>query len=206
MHHGTDATIRLRARGTRMDPATGQLWAALRRDLQRSINAATTPSYFGIIRSHSPAIRAFASVGALLHYLGEDLGADLDAKSAIFSDLILCSQRRAGASSLAQTVLWLSLWPGLTAAVGRRAWLWRDAPADLISEVTNIFTKLVTRMDLNRVPRVVGTLVRSTERDVTRASVARQRARRGETPANLPVAVPGTVHEEPITVQKQANL
>jgi hypothetical protein len=189
-----------------MTPATAQLWADLRRELQRSIDAATTPSYFETVRSRSPSVRPFASVGALLRYLGEDLGADLDAKSAIFSDLVLCTQRSGGASSLAQTVLWLSLWPGLTAAVGRRAWLWRDAPADLISEVTNIFTRLVTRMDLSRVHRVIGTLVRSTERDVIRASVIRQRDRCRETPANLPVAVPGTVHEEPISVQNQANL
>ena len=41
---------------------------------------------------------------------------------------------------------------------------------------------------------------------VIRASVIRERDRCRETPANLPVAVPGTVHEEPISVQKQANL
>jgi hypothetical protein len=103
-------------------------------------------------------------------------------------------------------VLLLCLWPGLTAAVGRRAWFWRDAPADLISEVMNIFTTLVTRMDLTRVHRIIGTLVRSTERDVIRASIARQRDRYRETPGNLPVTVPGTVHEEPIAVQEQAKL
>jgi hypothetical protein len=189
-----------------MTPATAQLWADLRRELQRSIDAATTPTYFESIRTHSPSVRPFASVRALLDYLGEDLGAALDAKSAIFSDLVLCTQRTGGASSLAQTVLWISLWPGLTAALGRRAWFWRDAPADLISEITTIFTRLVTRMDLSRVRRVIGTLVRSTERDVIRASVVRQRDRCRETPANLPVAVPGTVHEETISAQKQANL
>lgn len=83
---GTNGTIRLRARGSRMTPATAQLWADLRRELQRSIDAASTPSYFETVRSRSPSVRPFASVGALLRYLGEDLGADLDAKSAIFSD------------------------------------------------------------------------------------------------------------------------
>jgi hypothetical protein len=189
-----------------MTPAAAQLWADLRRELQRSIDAATTPSYFETIRSCSPGVRPFASVGALLGYLGEDLSADLDAKSAIFADLILCSQRRGGGSSLAQTLLWLGLWPGLSAAVGRQAWFWRDAPADLISEVTNIFTELVTRMDLSRVRRVFGTLVRSTERDVIRTSVIRQRDLHRETPANLPVAVPGTIHEEPISPRKEENL
>jgi hypothetical protein len=189
-----------------MSPVAAQLWADLRRDLCRSIDAATTPSFFETIRSRSPSVRAFASVGALLRYLGEDLGADLDAKAAIFSDLILCSQTSGGASSLAQTVLWLGLWPGLTAAVGRRAWFWRDAPADLISEVTNVFTGLVTRMDLSRVRRVIGTLVRSTERDVIRASVTRQRDQHPEIPANLPVTVPASIHEESISTQEQARL
>jgi DNA-directed RNA polymerase specialized sigma24 family protein len=61
-------------------------------------------------------------------------------------------------------------------------------------------------MDLSRVHRIFGTLVRSTERDVIRAGVVRQRDLCRELPANLPVAVPGTVHEEPITEQTQANL
>jgi len=113
----------------------------------------------------------------LLRYLADDLGADLDTKTQMYAELVRCAQMRGPACSLAQTVLWLGLWPGLTAAVSRRAWFWRDAPADLLSEVTNVFTGLVTRMDLTRVQPVVGTLVRSTERDVIRANVRRQRDR-----------------------------
>jgi hypothetical protein len=39
--------------------------------------------------------------------------------------------------------------------------------------MTNAFTRLVARIDFSRVRRVVGTLVRSTERDVVRVSLLR---------------------------------
>jgi len=41
------------------------------------------------------------------------------------------------------------------------------------TDTTNAFTRLVARIDFNRVRRVVSTLVRSTERDVVRESVLR---------------------------------
>ncbi len=42
-----------------------------------TIDAATTPSHLATIRLRLPSLRPFGSVGALLHYHGEKLGADL---------------------------------------------------------------------------------------------------------------------------------
>src|SRR4051812_11236667 len=163
MKYDTAPTIPLRARHSRLNPVAAQLWMDLRCHLRRSLEAATTPARFRTIRSCCPSLGRFAAVDDLLRYLADDLGTDLDIKARIYAELVPCAQAGGPACSLAQTVLWLGLWPGLTAAVTRRAWFWRDAPADLLSEVTNVFTGLVTRMDLTRVQRVIGTLVRSTE-------------------------------------------
>ena len=104
------------------------------------------------IRLRFPGLARFMTVDDLLRYLGEDLGADLDTKSQIYSDLVLCVQTGGLVGRLAQTVLWLGLWPGLTAAVTRRAWFWRDVPADLVSEVSAAFTRLIARMDSDAGP------------------------------------------------------
>jgi hypothetical protein len=197
MKYDTSPSIPLRARRSRLNPPAAQLWTDLRCRLRRSLEAATTPACFGAIRSCCPSLERFAAVDELLRYLADDLGADLDIKTGMYAELVRCAQIGGPACWLAQTVLWLGLWPGLTAAVSRRAWFWRDSPADLLSEVTNVFTGLVGRMDLTRVRRVVGTLVRSTERDVISAGVRRQRDRVREPVVDFEL-VPDEIDHEPL--------
>lgn len=148
-------------------------WSALRSGFDAIVGSAATPDLFRFLRKKRPSLRCFRSVADLLAYLAKDLSGDLDAKDAIYSDLVRSARGGGPASSLAHALLWIGLWPGLSAAFSRRLWFWQDRPDDLVSEMTDAFTRLVARIDFNRVRRVVSTLVRSTERDVVRVSLLR---------------------------------
>ena len=158
--------IPLRAHSGRMDLQTAHRWEELHRELLRVVHDPGTAPHFETLRSLAPSVRGFSSLDRLLGYLAQDLSADLDSKNDIYADLVRAAQERGTVARLAQTILWLGLWPGLSGAVRRRAWMWRDSAADVIGEVTAIFTRLVARMDLGRVHNVIATLVRSTERDL----------------------------------------
>jgi hypothetical protein len=93
-----------------LNPPAAQLWTDLRCQLRRSLEAATTPACFGVIRSCCPSLGRFAAVDDLLRYLADDLGAELDIKTAMYAELVRCAQIGGSACSLAQTVLWLGLW------------------------------------------------------------------------------------------------
>jgi len=148
-------------------------WSALRNGFDAIVASAATPDLFRDLRGKSPHLRRYRSVADLLAYLAKDLCAELDTKDAIYSELVRHAREGGPASSLAYALLCIGLWPGLSAAFARRLWFWQDRPDDLISEMTDAFTRLVARIDFNRVRRVVGTLVRSTERDVVRVSLLR---------------------------------
>ena len=148
-------------------------WSALRHGFDAIVAAPATPNLFRDLRAKSPRLRRYRSVADLLAYLAKDLSAELDAKDAIYSDLVRRAREGGPPSSLAYALLWIGLWPGLSAAFARRLWFWQDSPDDLVSDMTDAFTRLVGRIDFNRVRRVVGTLVRSTERDVVRVSLLR---------------------------------
>lgn len=88
-----------------------------------------------------------------------------------------------------KSLLWLGLWPGLSGAFVRRAIFWRDATDEFIAELIAIFTDIVARLNLSRVRYVIGTLVRSTERDIIRAGIARDRLAATEIPTVTPEAL-----------------
>ncbi len=169
------STLPLRARRGSLLPSEVEAWAALRRQLRRGIDAPATALHFEIIRSRSATISRHATADCLLAYLAEDVGADLDTKSQLYADLVRCAQSGKSVAQLAYSLLWLGLWPGLSGAFVRRAAFWRDATSDLVAELSEVFTGVVARLNLDRVRCVIGTLVRSTEREVIRAGVARDR-------------------------------
>jgi hypothetical protein len=170
--HKRRSSIPLRASSGQMDGRTARLWADLHEKFRRAALELGTPSHFEALRSVALNLRSFSSADRLLGYLAQDVGADLEAKNGIYADLVRCAQDCGPVARLAQTILWLGFWPGLAGAVSRRAWMWRGASAEVIAEVTGIFTGLVARMDLTRVHNVIATLVRSTERDLIRAGPA----------------------------------
>jgi hypothetical protein len=154
------------------------LWKDLHRQLRRPVDDSTARVPFGAIRDGEARLARFSSASEFLKYLAEDLSADLDANETMYSHLVTCAQKKGPTATFAQTLLWLGLWPGLSAAFARRAWFWRDCPEDLVSEVTGIFTTLVARMNLSRVRRVIANLVRSTESGLIMAGIKRDRSRK----------------------------
>lgn len=152
-------------------------WSALRDRFDATTRAASTPRLYQLLYSGLPSLAPFRTVEELIAYLGEDLGAGLDAKDRLYTQLVLTARGRGPATALAQSILWIGLWPGLSAAFFRRLFCWREEPDELVFEITTAFTRLVARLDFARVKRVVGTLVRSTERDVIQAHLARARDR-----------------------------
>jgi hypothetical protein len=74
------------------------------------VRSAATPDLFRDLRAKSPCLRPYRTVVDLLVYLAKDLSAELDAKDAIYSELV-CHAREGGpASFLAYALLWIGLW------------------------------------------------------------------------------------------------
>ena len=160
-------------------------WEALHRSLVRSVGTKEAEKRYQSIRKRLRIIARFAGAQALVDYLAH-VGGDLDEKDRILTDLAFAS--RAGSSArLATALLLLGLWPGLDAVFRRRARIWLDHSSELAAEMVVRFTDQVRRLDRQRVRRVAATLVRSTEREVLRASIREQRRRRRI--SNMPIEV-----------------
>lgn len=160
-------------------------WEALHRSLVRSVGTKQAEKRFQAIKKRLPIIARFAGAQALVDHLAH-VGGDLDEKDRILTDLAFAA--RAGSSArLTTALLLLGLWPGLDAAFRRRARIWHDHSGELAAEMVVKFTDQVRRLDRQRVRRVAATLVRSTEREVVRASIREQRRRRRI--SNVPIEV-----------------
>lgn len=136
-------------------------WEALHAGLAHSVRTLHAETAFTTIQRHHPR---FEDAVAVVDYLTNRDG-DRDEKDAILGTLATLVHRRE-AHRLAGALLWLGLWPGLDAVFRRRARL-RSSPGasdELVSELTDAFTREVASLDLSRVSRVAATLVRSTER------------------------------------------
>jgi hypothetical protein len=183
------STLPLRARRGTLLPNEVEAWTGLQHQLRRAIGGPATRTHFEAIRARSSVLAAHATPDSLLAYLAHDLGADLELKGHIYAELVRCAQTDGPVSQLAQSLLWLGLWPGLSGAFIRRATFWREATNDLVAELTGIFTDTVARLNLSRVRCVIGTLVRSTERDIIRAGLERDRRAATEIPTVGPEAL-----------------
>ena len=112
-------------------------WSVLRSGFDATVVSAAAPALFRSLRMKRRSLRRFRSAADLLAYLAKDLSADLDAKDAIYADLVRGARQPGPPSSLAHALLWIGLWPGLSAAFSRRLWFWQERPDDLVSEMTN---------------------------------------------------------------------
>lgn len=184
-------------------------WEALHQALVRSVETREARQRFEAVRKRLPILARFADAQALVDYMAH-VGGDLDEKDRILTDLAFVT--RAGSSArLATALLLLGLWPGLDAAFSRRARLWNDHSGELAAEMVVKFTDQVRRLDRQRVRRVAATLVRSTEREVVRASIREQRRRRRI--SNVPIEIaegrtvpPWAPEEIPSAAQEAASL
>ena len=143
-------------------------WVGLNAALVGSVTTLEMKRQFEQARTALREPQPFATVASLLEFLGSE-GANLEDKNTIYSALVRAAQARALWASLAASVLWCGLWPGLDAMYQRQRRYFAHDPEELISLITVVFTTLIGNLDLQCVKRVPATLIRSTEREVVRA-------------------------------------
>jgi RNA polymerase sigma-70 factor (ECF subfamily) len=141
-------------------------WAALHSSLRAAVRSLQFDLEFHEAKRHHVLLAPFSDPGRVLAYLHRHEG-DLDEKDQLLGLLVRLAQGGEH-RSLATTLLWLGLWPGLD-AVYRRRLKHFEQPDDLVSELAGAFTALIARLNLVAVSRVAATLVRSTERDLMTA-------------------------------------
>lgn len=137
---------------------------ALHAALERSVRTLQAEQSFQEAKLQHPALAGFDDAEKLVAHL-VTWGGDGDEKDRLLAALVTMVQGREH-HELASALLWLGMWPGLSAIFGRRVRHFKDEPDELLAEIGRAFTELVERLDLASVHRVAATLVRSTERDV----------------------------------------
>lgn len=139
-------------------------WEALHAGLARSVRALKSGQSFQEAKVQHPLLAAFDDAEQVVDHL-VSRGGEGEEKDRLLAVLVAMVQRREH-HELASALLWLGLWPGLSAVYGRRVRHFKGELDELVAEIADAFTELVERVDLTTVQRVAATLVRSTERDV----------------------------------------
>jgi len=142
-------------------------WEALHASLGQSVRTLEAEQQFNEVKQRHGALRRFDDPASLLDHLHRKAtGGDLDEKDAIYGALVRTVQAGRAGATLASSLIWLGLWPGLDAIFRRRARLYPKRPEELISDLGDCLTDVVESIDFSRVKRITATLVWSTERDV----------------------------------------
>lgn len=140
-------------------------WKATECALQASVDAAGARRFQELAARAAPGLACFADARTLLAFLHASNGSD-DERDRLLADLVTATQRRDGGSALARDILWLALWPGLT-ALHRRIPRWLvDTEDDVAAEVADKFTLAIDRLDLSGCSKVAATLIWNTQRQV----------------------------------------
>lgn len=134
-------------------------WEALHAALERSVRTLQAEQSFQEAKLQHPALAGFDDAEKLVAHL-VTWGGDGDEKDRVLAALVTMVQGREH-HELASALLWLGMWPGLSAIFGRRVRHFKDEPDELLAEIARAFTELVERLDLASVHRVAATLVRS---------------------------------------------
>jgi DNA-directed RNA polymerase specialized sigma24 family protein len=140
-------------------------WESLHAALVCSVTTLPARNQFQDLRRSNPSLVRFEDAASLLAHLTNRDG-DLDEKDRIYGALVRTVQGRGPRSRLAYALLWGGLWPGLDRVYRRRLRYFANEPEELCQELSLAFTRLVETRNLQRVRRIAGTLVRSTDREV----------------------------------------
>jgi hypothetical protein len=139
-------------------------WEILKQTFERITLRSELHAPFQAAAKRDAELARFSDIDALRQFLVAREG-DLAERDAVLGALAMLV-RVDVAREIATALLWLALWPGLDAIYRRRLRCLRRTPDELASAIAVAFTVLVLDLDLTRVHRVAGTLVRSTEREV----------------------------------------
>lgn len=141
------------------------LWGVLKQSLAQSIRSLESTHKFQTLREKRPEVRRFDEPVALVDYL-TGRGRDFEAKDLILEALVETVQSTDDLSELAQSLLWLGLWPALDAVYHRCKRLFPGDPERIVSEIGDRFSTVIATADLSKINRLAATLVRNTEREI----------------------------------------
>ena len=150
-------------------------WKQLHGQFLRSSRTPQAVREFATLKATIPHLQRFADPAATLSFLGDRRG-DLNEKDALYAALVGTVQTRAAGCSTASTLLWLGLWPVLTALYRSKEKDFVDEPDELVSEISEWFLTAISRADLSRIARVAATLARNTERNLAEQQMWDRRA------------------------------
>ncbi|NQV47012.1 MAG: sigma-70 family RNA polymerase sigma factor [Rhodospirillaceae bacterium] len=141
------------------------LWQSLHTSFVQSSELLSFQNQFNAVRQPNDALQDFIDPCALLDHL-HSKGDRLDEKNQILAALVTTAQEVGPAQKVATTMLWLALWPGLDALYRRLLRYFLQHPEDLVSEISDQFSKGIQCLDLNRVNRIAATLILNVEREI----------------------------------------
>jgi RNA polymerase sigma factor (sigma-70 family) len=168
-------------------------WADLHQTFTRYVSAPAATASFGLLASRSTALAAFKDALDLATAFREIATTEeqLTTRNHILRALVLAVHAGPGEPPrLALALLWLALWPALTAILRRCAARTGDI-GEALSDLSERFITAVLRLRPEKVSRIAATLVWNTERNV--ADLRRRRARhrmRESASADADLAVP----------------
>ena len=143
----------------------GNHWMAIHESMVRTISSQIANQQFKTVCKIHIELSGFDDPSTLVKYLNNTRG-DLDTKDGVYRSLVKSVQSCSDWSGLANALLWLGLWPGLTKIYGTRLPDFKDRPDELAAEISFIFIAMINRIDLAKVNRLASTLIRNVKRDL----------------------------------------
>ncbi|MDX2087873.1 MAG: sigma-70 family RNA polymerase sigma factor [Kofleriaceae bacterium] len=178
-------------------------WRSIESALRSKVLAAGPGGFREI--AEGTALTLYQDAESLLHHLHERGGSD-EERDHLLAALVAMARGRDRRAALARDVLWLAMWPGLTALLKRaEAWGVED-DRELAGEIVLRFAETIEDVDLSRCSRVAATLILNTRRGLVEMVKGRANQRAVEEPLADESAVPASPSQVEAAAQAIAEL
>ena len=142
-------------------------WNAMECALERSVAGAAAESWKRLA-AEAPELTGFDDGKALVAHLHGQNGSDAE-RDRILSALVHASRARSPSGNLARDLIWLALWPGLTALRHRLCGWGVEDEDELGAQITSTFADVLNRLEPTASMKVAATLLWNTRKYVSRA-------------------------------------
>lgn len=140
-------------------------WKTIEEALGVSVRTAGPGQFSELVARYEPALKRFADGRALLEHLHARDGSD-EERDEILGALVSAAKRGGDPAGLARDLLWLALWPGLTALLRRTAAWASEGEDEAAAEIAEKFAVAIDRLELSGCRKVAATLLWNTRRQV----------------------------------------
>ncbi|MDX2023235.1 MAG: hypothetical protein SF187_23580 [Deltaproteobacteria bacterium] len=141
-------------------------WKAMECAFERSVAGAAAQSWKSLVDAE-PELLGYEDGKALLNHLHGQMGSDAE-RDRILSALVQASRVRSPSGHLARDLIWLALWPGLTALRRRLAGWGAEDEDELSAQIAMTFTEVLARLAPTTSTKVAATLLWNTRKYVSR--------------------------------------